>query len=105
VLAEKGQPSHEVAWHEVRVAAPEVTVFMPCGYYLEEAEEEADRFLDQAEFADTPAVRNGNVYAVDATSYFSRPGPRIVDGLEILAWAVHPDSYPTPPEGTISKLR
>jgi iron complex transport system substrate-binding protein len=45
------------------------------------------------------------VYAVDATSYFSRPGPRIVDGLEILAWAVHPDSYPTPPEGTISKLR
>jgi iron complex transport system substrate-binding protein len=105
VLAEKGQPSREVAWHEVRVAAPEVTVFMPCGYYLEEAEEEADRFLDQAEFADTPAVRNGNVYAVDATSYFSRPGPRIVDGLEILAWAVHPDSYPTPPEGTISKLR
>ena len=94
-----------VAWHEVRVAAPEVIVFMPCGYYLEEAEEEAATFLDHPEFAETPAVRNGNVYAVDATSYFSRPGPRIVDGLEILAWAVHPDSYPTPPEGTIAKLR
>lgn len=105
VLAEKGQPSREVAWHEVRVAAPEVIVFMPCGYYLEEAEEEAATFLDHPEFAETPAVRNGNVYAVDATSYFSRPGPRIVDGLEILAWAVHPDSYPTPPEGTIAKLR
>ncbi len=105
VLAEKGQPSRVVAWHEVRVAAPEVIVFMPCGYYLEEAEEEAATFLDQPEFAETPAVRNGNVYAVDATSYFSRPGPRIVDGLEILAWAVHPDSYPTPPEGTIAKLR
>jgi iron complex transport system substrate-binding protein len=104
VLAEKGQPSREVAWHEVRVAAPEVTVFMPCGYYLEEAEEEADGFLNQAEFADTPAARNGNVYAVDATSYFSRPGPRIVDGLEILAWAVHPDSYPPPADGTIAKL-
>jgi iron complex transport system substrate-binding protein len=104
VLAEKGQPSREVAWHEVRAAAPEVTVFMPCGYYLEEAEEEADSFLRQAEFADTPAVRNGNVFAVDATSYFSRPGPRIVDGLEILAWAVHPDSYPSPPDGTIAKL-
>jgi len=104
VLAEKGQPSRQVAWHEVRVAAPEVTVFMPCGYYLEEAEEEADSFLGQADFADTPAVRNGNTFAVDATSFFSRPGPRIVDGLEILAWAVHPDSYPPPPDGTIAKL-
>jgi iron complex transport system substrate-binding protein len=104
VLAEKGQPSRDVAWHEVRVAGPEVAVFMPCGYYLEEAEEEADSFLHQADFADTPAVRNGNVFAVDATSYFSRPGPRIVDGLEILAWAVHPDSYPPPPDGTIAKL-
>jgi iron complex transport system substrate-binding protein len=104
VLAEKGQPSRETAWHEVRAAVPEVIVFMPCGYYLEEAEEEADRFLQQPEFADTPAARNGNVFAVDATSYFSRPGPRIVDGLEILAWAVHPDFYPAPPDGTIAKL-
>jgi iron complex transport system substrate-binding protein len=105
VLAEDGQPSRETAWHEVRAAMPEVTVFMPCGYYLEEAEEESRTFLDQPEFADTPAVRNGNVYAVDATSFFSRPGPRLVDGLEILAWAAHPDTYPTPPEGTIAKLR
>ena len=69
-----------------------------------EAEEEAGSFLGQPEFADTPAARNGNVYAVDATSYFSRPGPRLVDGLEILACASHPDAYPTPPEGTIAKL-
>lgn len=105
VLAEKGQPSREVAWHEVRAAAPEVVVFMPCGYYLEEAEEEAASFLDHPEFADTPAARNGNVFAVDATSFFSRPGPRLVEGLEVLAWAVQPDSYPQPPDGTIAKLR
>ena len=104
VMAEKGQPSREVAWHEVRSAGPEVIVFMPCGYYLEEAEEEAGTFLDQPEFADTPAVRNGNAFAVDATSYFSRPGPRIVDGLEILAWAAHPEDYPEPPAGTIARL-
>ena len=104
VLAEKGKPSRETAWHEIRAAGPEVIVFMPCGYYLEEAEEEANTFLEHPEFADTPAARNGNVYAVDATSYFSRPGPRIVDGLEILAWAVHPDFYPAPPEGTVSRL-
>jgi iron complex transport system substrate-binding protein len=105
VLADKGQPSRETAWHEIRAAGPEVIVFMPCGYYLEEAEDEAARFLDQPEFADTPAVRNGNVYAVDATSYFSRPGPRLANGLEILAWAAHPDFYPVPPDGTIAKLR
>jgi iron complex transport system substrate-binding protein len=105
VITTKGDPSRETAWHEVRTVMPEVIVFMPCGYYLEEAESEADTFLDHPEFADTPAARNGNVYAVDATSYFSRPGPRIVDGLEILAWAVHPDFYPTPPDGTIAKLR
>jgi iron complex transport system substrate-binding protein len=104
VLVEKGRPSHEVAWHEVRAATPEVAVFMPCGYYLEEAEEELQRFVDHPEFADTPAVRNGNVFAVDATSYFSRPGPRIVDGLEILAWAVHPEAYPEPEAGTIARL-
>jgi iron complex transport system substrate-binding protein len=104
MLAEDGLPSRETAWHEVRNAMPEVIVFMPCGYYLEEAEEEAGTFMRQPEFADTPAARNGNVYAVDATSFFSRPGPRLVDGLEILAWAAHPDIYPAPPEGTIAKL-
>ncbi|HYJ61213.1 MAG TPA: ABC transporter substrate-binding protein, partial [Actinomycetota bacterium] len=104
ILAEAGQPSRETAWHEIRTAAPEVIVFMPCGYYLEEAEDEAAGFIDHPEFADTPAARNGNVFAVDATSYFSRPGPRLVDGLEILAWAAHPDVYPAPPEGTIAKL-
>ena len=57
------------------------------------------RFIDHPEFADTPAARNGNVFAVDATSYFSRPGPRIVDGLEILAWAAHPDVYPAAARG------
>jgi iron complex transport system substrate-binding protein len=105
VLADKGEPSRELAWHEVRVAAPEVVVFMPCGYYLEEAEEEAGTLLAHPEFADTPAARNGNVFAVDATSFFSRPGPRLVDGLEILAWAVHPEAFPEPPSGTVTRLR
>jgi iron complex transport system substrate-binding protein len=103
LLAAKGEPSREVAWHEVHAAGPEVIVFMPCGYYLEEAEDEAGRLWEQPYFADTPAARNGNVFAVDAASYFSRPGPRIVDGLEILAWCVHPEAYPEPPEGTVSR--
>jgi iron complex transport system substrate-binding protein len=104
LLNEKGEPSRVVTHREIRDANPEVLIFMPCGYYLEEAEVEAERVLAHPEIADTPAARNGNVFAVDATSFFSRPGPRIVDGLEILAWAVHPEAYPEPPAGSIVRL-
>ncbi|HEX9716797.1 MAG TPA: cobalamin-binding protein, partial [Actinomycetota bacterium] len=83
---------------------PEAVVFMPCGYYLEEAEQEAPLLYQNAEFVETPAAREGTVFAVDATSYFSRPGPRIVDGLEILAWAAHPHAFPEPPKGTVSRV-
>lgn len=104
LMAGKGEPSREISWHEVREAAPEVIVFMPCGYYLEEAEAEAGSLFEHPDLADTPAARNGNVYAVDATSYFSRPGPRIVDGLEILAWSVHPEAFPEPAPGTVARV-
>jgi iron complex transport system substrate-binding protein len=105
LLSEAGGPSRVVTHREIRDANPEAIVFMPCGYYLEEAEAEAAPLFEHPELRETPAVRNGNVFAVDATSYFSRPGPRIVDGLEILAWALHPDSYPAPPAGCISRVR
>ena len=96
--------SRVVTWREVRDAGPEVTVFMPCGYYLQEAEDEADALIANAEFAETPAAREGAVFAVDATSYFSRPGPRIVDGLEALAWAIHPNAYAEPPPDRIARV-
>jgi iron complex transport system substrate-binding protein len=104
LLSEKGQPSREVSWRQIADATPEVVVFMPCGYYLDEAEEEARSLFENPDFGGTPAAREGSVFAVDATSYFSRPGPRIVDGLEILAWAVHPEAYPEPPADTISRV-
>ena len=96
LLAAPREPSRRVTWREVADAAPEVIVFMPCGYYLEDAETEAGRLFGQLEFAGTPAARGGTVFAVDASSYFSRPGPRIVDGLETLAWAIHPEAFPQP---------
>jgi iron complex transport system substrate-binding protein len=105
VLGEKEQPSREVSWREIADATPEVIVFMPCGYYLEEAADEATTLFANPDFASTPAARGGNVFAVDATSFFSRPGPRIVDGLEILAWAVHPDAYPRPPATSIAPVQ
>jgi iron complex transport system substrate-binding protein len=99
------EPSRKVAWPEIAAAVAEVIVFMPCGYTLEEAEKEAGALFDVPEFAGTPAALTGDVFAVDASSYFSRPGPRIVDGLEILAWATHPGVFPEPPVGRIERVR
>ena len=104
LLGSKGEPSRSVTHREIHDAYPEVLVFMPCGYYLEEAEAEGEQAIGHPEIADTPAVRNGNAFAVDATSFFSRPGPRIVDGLEILGWAVHPEAFHEPPQGSITRL-
>lgn len=104
LLNGKGDHARPLTHRQIRDAMPEVLVFMPCGYYLEEAEEEGTTLLQHPELADTPAARNGNVFAVDATSFFSRPGPRIVDGLEILGWAIHPEAYAEPPPGTIARI-
>ena len=104
LLTEKGERSRQVTWREVADATPEVVVVMPCGYYLEEAEDEAARLYANPEFAETPAARERSVFAVDASAYFSRPGPRVVDGLEILAWAIHPDAYPEPPPEAIRRV-
>jgi iron complex transport system substrate-binding protein len=104
LLNESRRPSRTVTWNEIREAEPEVVVFMPCGMYLPEAIEEAGRLLGDSDLADTPAARAGNVFAVDASSYFSRPGPRLVDGLEILAWAIHPDAFAVPDPGSVARL-
>jgi iron complex transport system substrate-binding protein len=104
LLSEKAQPSREASWRQIADSTPEVIVFMPCGYYLDEAEEEAMRLFANPDFANTPAAREESVFAVDASAYFSRPGPRIVHGLEILAWAVHPEAYPEPSSGAIVRV-
>jgi iron complex transport system substrate-binding protein len=104
LLNQTGTRSRVVTWREIADAQPEVVVFMPCGYYLPEAEEEAGRIYRVPEFLETSACAARTVYAVDASSYFSRPGPRIVDGLEILAWAIHPDAFPEPPEGCVTQV-
>jgi iron complex transport system substrate-binding protein len=105
LLTEPEQKSRTVTWREIANASPEVVVFMPCGYYLPEAEEEAAQIYRVPEFRETTAFAEGTVFATDASSYFSRPGPRIVDGLEILAWAIHTDTFPAPPDGAISRVR
>jgi iron complex transport system substrate-binding protein len=96
VLGLPGEPSAEIGWDDLAAAAPEIVVAMPCGYGAARAAEEVRPFA--ARLLDLGARR---VVAVDASSYFSRPGPRLVDGLELMAHILHPDRVPDPPEGTV----
>jgi len=86
VLASRGTPSVRIEWDAIAAAAPDVVIFMPCGYGLREAVEEARTITGR------PELQNAALVAVDASSYFSRPGPRLVDGVEVLAAALHPGS-------------
>jgi iron complex transport system substrate-binding protein len=99
VLASPGTPSVRVPWEDIARAAPEVVVFMPCGYDLPAAEDEARRTLLGR------AGLTGALIAVHANAYFSRPGPRLVDGVEVLAAALHPGAVPAPPDGRFTRLR
>jgi len=102
--AEAGEPSRRVGWDEVAAARPDVIVFIPCGYGLAQALEQGRELLAVPEVASSPAGRAGRVWAADASSYFSRPGPRIVSGLEALARALHPDAFPPPPPETMAAV-
>jgi iron complex transport system substrate-binding protein len=104
VLGVERAPSRTCTWSEIADAAPEVIVFMPCGYGLDEALEQARALPARSEFASTPAARLGRVWAVDGSAFFSRPGPRLVDGLEILAWILHPEAFPEPPHARVGRV-
>ena len=91
-----GQPSRRTTWEQVARFAPEVVVLMPCGFDLERTVREFGRTPLPPEWPALPAVRSGEVYAVDGSAYFNRPGPRLVDGLEILASLIHPGLFDPP---------
>jgi iron complex transport system substrate-binding protein len=89
VLGFPAEPSERMSWEAVAAAEPEVVVVMPCGYGAHRAHEEALVYAEAL-----ASVGASRVVAVDASSYFSRPGPRLVDGLELLAHILHPDRVP-----------
>ena len=92
VLGLAGEHSETRSWEEVAAARPDVVVCMPCGYDAERAHEEAEAYAD--ELASVGARR---IVAVDAAAHFSRPGPRLVEGLEVLGHVLHPDRLPEAP--------
>jgi iron complex transport system substrate-binding protein len=91
MLGSPGEKSRTAEWSEVEAVAPEVVVSMPCGYYAEQAAAETMRWRRHLE------LLGARVIAVDAAAYFSRPGPRLVDGVELLGHLLHPELVPAPP--------
>ncbi len=92
VLGFPGENSEERTWEELAAVSPDIVIVMPCGYDAEIAHREAEMHRDEL-----VALGAGEVVAVDAAAYFSRPGPRIVDGLELLAHILHPELFPDAP--------
>jgi len=100
VLGFAGEKSEERSWQEVQASLPDLVIVMPCGYDAEIAHREAEMHRDELAM-----VGAGEVVAVDAAAYFSRPGPRIIDGLELLAHIIHPELVPeAPAEGFTVEL-
>ncbi|MGN6166770.1 MAG: cobalamin-binding protein [Solirubrobacteraceae bacterium] len=97
VLGFAGERSEERTWEEVVATNPDIVLVMPCGYDAEIAHREAEMHREQL-----AEVGAGEVVAVNASAFFSRPGPRIVDGLELLAHIIHPELFPERPGEALS---
>jgi iron complex transport system substrate-binding protein len=98
VLGFPGEHSEQMTWETVAASQPDFVVCMPCGYDAQRSLAEAQQFSDQLR-----SVGARRVVAVDAAAYFSRPGPRLVDGLELLGHVLHPDLVELP-EGVAAAL-
>ncbi len=94
VLAATGERSRRLTWDEIAAEAIDITIFSPCGFDLDGAIAQSTSLLDRPE-----AAQLGRIVAVDANAFFSRPGPRVVDGVELLAELLHPDRRASVPVG------
>jgi iron complex transport system substrate-binding protein len=93
-LGRKHQPSAQIDWQEVLEARPEIIVMALCGYDVDLAQRDYELLREFPGFDSTPAARTGEIYLVNASAYFARPGPRIIDSIEILAGILHPKEFP-----------
>src|SRR5207253_5584259 len=93
-LGRKHQPSIQIDWQAVLDAGPEIIVLALCGYDVDLARRDYELLRWFPGFDSIPASRRGETYLVDARAYFARPGPRIVDSLEMLAGILHPEEFP-----------
>lgn len=92
-VGQKGGESVRIDWQDVLDWDPEILVFMPCGYDLPAALQQAQALAAMQGYSQLAAVRNDRVHAVDASAYFARPGPRTLEGTELLAHLIHPELF------------
>lgn len=104
VLGKLRQPSYKVSGDQILDSQPDVIVIMPCGYGTDRAKAEFRLDLLPRGAEHLPAVTERRVFAVDANSYFSRPGPRLADGVEVLAHIFHPEIFPERIPQSFAKL-
>jgi iron complex transport system substrate-binding protein len=105
-LGRKGGDSVRIRWKDVLQWRPEVVIVMPCGCDLAKAADQARQLSAYPGWVDLPAVRENRVHAVDANSYFARPGPRVVEGTELLAHLLHPNLFEWKgPAGALTRVR
>ena len=93
VLAEKGKPSHYFTREDILLQNPDILIIMPCGFTIERTLGELQLLLNNTGFNQLKAVKNNKIYIADGNKYFNRPGPRIVDSLEILAEILNPKQF------------
>jgi iron complex transport system substrate-binding protein len=99
LFGEAGKHSPWINWSVVQEHDPEIILVMPCGFDLERTRAEVNALIKQPHWNDLQAVKNGKVFMIDGNSYFNRPGPRLVDSLEMLAELLHPDLFEAKYEG------
>ena len=104
VLEAAGSTSRKVDWDRLRQAAPEVIILMPCGFTIERTKAELDTVTEQPQWKALTAVQRGAVFLVDALAYFSRPGPRLIDGVEQLAAIFRATGADEPLPPTVERL-
>lgn len=104
LLGEAGNPSLTTTYEKIIETAPDILVLIPCGYYTADIIRQIPNTIFPEAFKNIPAVRNNEIWALDATSYFSRPAPRVVDGAEILPKIVHPEIFGAPSEQEAIKI-
>jgi iron complex transport system substrate-binding protein len=102
-LGREGQPSRTLTWDEVLRFSPESVLIACCGYSIERTLRDLPLLVLDPGLREMPAVRSGRVFVADGTQHFSRPGPRLVESLEILANALHPHVHSLP-EGVPAAL-
>jgi iron complex transport system substrate-binding protein len=94
LAGQAGRPSRQLSWSDLAGLDPDVLVVMPCGYPLERSRQEAEAHAQDLARVASRALASGRAYVVDGSSYFNRSGPRVMDGIEILAALLHPDHMP-----------